>query len=95
MGYSPWGHKESDTTEQLNNVPIYIYMQGYWSGLPFPSLGDLLYLEIKPKSPSLQHRQTPYLLDSEPPGKHIIVCVHVCVCVCVCVTGRYLGVYLR
>ena len=60
-------------------------MQGYWSGLPFPSLGDLLYLEISPKSPSLQHWQTPYLLDSEPPGKHIIVCVHVWVCVSVCV----------
>ena len=24
MGYSPWGHKESDTTEQLNTVHIYI-----------------------------------------------------------------------
>ena len=22
-GYSPWGHKESDTTEQLNNKDIY------------------------------------------------------------------------
>ena len=24
MGYSPWAHKESDTTEQLNTVHIYI-----------------------------------------------------------------------
>ena len=61
MGYSPWGHKESDTTEQLNNVPIYIYthihihiyIQEYWSGLPLSSLGDLVYPEIKPKFPAL------------------------------------------
>ena len=24
MGYSPWGHKESDTTEQLNTAHIYV-----------------------------------------------------------------------
>ena len=33
-GYSPWGHKESDTTEQLNNnssskFPILCYFQAY------------------------------------------------------------------
>ena len=28
--------------------------QEYWSGLPFPSLGDLSYPEIKPASPALQ-----------------------------------------
>ena len=39
--------------------------QEYWSGLPFPSPGDLRNPEIKPRSPALQ---ADYLL-SEPPGK--------------------------
>ena len=39
--------------------------QEYWSGLPFPFLGDLPDLGIKPRSPALQ---TDSLL-SEPPGK--------------------------
>ena len=29
-------------------------MQGYWSGLPFPSSGDLLDVRIEPTSPTLQ-----------------------------------------
>ena len=33
--------------------------QEYWSGLPFPSLGNLPGLGIEPKSPA-----------AEPPGKH-------------------------
>ena len=40
--------------------------QDYWSGLPFPSLGDLPDPGIEPRSPALC-RQT--LLPSEPPGK--------------------------
>ena len=28
-GYSPWGHKESDTTEQLNNKDIYTNVTTY------------------------------------------------------------------
>ena len=39
--------------------------QEYWSGLPFPSPGDLPNLGIEPGSPALQ---TDALL-SEPPGK--------------------------
>ena len=39
--------------------------QGYWSGLPFPSPGDLPDPGIKPRSPALQA----YALPSEPPGK--------------------------
>ena len=31
----------------------YIHRQEYWSGLPFPSLGDLSKLGIKPESPAL------------------------------------------
>ena len=39
--------------------------QEYWSGLPFPSPGDLLDPGIEPGSPSLQADA----LTSEPPGK--------------------------
>ena len=39
--------------------------QEYWSGLPFPSPGDLPNLEIEPRSPALQADA----LTSEPPGK--------------------------
>ena len=39
--------------------------QEYWSGLPFPSLGDLPKPGIKPGSPALQIDTLPY----EPPGK--------------------------
>ena len=38
--------------------------QEYWSGLPFPSPGDLLDPGIKPTSPALQAEA----LTSEPPG---------------------------
>jgi len=39
--------------------------QGYWSGLPFPSPGDLPNPEIEPGSPALQADTLP----SDPPGK--------------------------
>ena len=39
--------------------------QEYWSGLPFPSPGDLPDPGIKPSSPALQADTLP----SEPPGK--------------------------
>ena len=39
--------------------------QEYWSGLPFPSLGDLLDPGIKPGYPALQADALP----SEPPGE--------------------------
>ena len=39
--------------------------QEYWSGLPFPSPGDLPNPGIKPRSPALQADSLP----SEPPGK--------------------------
>ena len=38
--------------------------QEYWSGLPFPSPGDLPYPEIEPGSPTLQTDSLP----AEPPG---------------------------
>ena len=40
--------------------------QEYWSGLPFPSLGDLPNPGIEPGSPALEADA----LTSEPPGKH-------------------------
>ena len=39
--------------------------QEYWSGLPFPSLGDFPDPGIEPRSPALQADALP----SEPPGK--------------------------
>ena len=33
--------------------------QGYWSGLPFPSLGDLPNPGIEPRSPALQTDSLP------------------------------------
>ena len=41
--------------------------QEYWSGLPFPSPGDLRDPGIKPRSPALQAD----VLTSEPPGKPV------------------------
>ena len=41
--------------------------QEYWSGLPFPSAGDLPYPGIESRSPTLQAD----LLPSEPPGNPI------------------------
>ena len=40
--------------------------QKYWSGLPFPSPGDLPNPEIEPGSPTLQADALP----PEPPGKN-------------------------
>ena len=42
--------------------------QEYWSGLPFPSPGDLPDPVIEPGSPTLQADA----LTSEPPGKPIV-----------------------
>ena len=41
--------------------------QDYWSGLPFPSLGDLPDPGIKPRSPTLVGR----FFTTEPPGKPV------------------------
>ena len=41
--------------------------QEYWSGLPFPSPGDLPNPGIEPRPPTLQAD----VLTSEPPGKPI------------------------
>ena len=57
--------------------------QEYWSGLPFPSPGDLPNPGIEPGCPSLQTDALP----SEPPGKPLLLllllshlsCVRLCV----------------
>ena len=41
--------------------------QEYWSGVPFPSPGDLPHPGIEPRSPTLQAGA---LITSEPPGKY-------------------------
>ena len=43
--------------------------QKHWSGLPFPSPGDLPDPGIKPRSPALQA----YSLLTEPPGKPMVI----------------------
>ena len=42
-------------------------IQEHWSGLPFPSPGDLPHPGIEPRSPALWADALP----SEPPGKHL------------------------
>ena len=49
----------------IKNYAYGFFRQEYWSGLPFPSPGDLPNPGIKPTSPALQADA----LSSEPPGK--------------------------
>ena len=49
-----------------------ILQQEYWSGLPFPSAGDLPDPEIKPRSPALQADSLPTELQGNPPKKNYI-----------------------
>ena len=43
-----------------------IFQQEYWSGLPFPALGDLLDPGIEPTSPALGGQ----FFTTAPPGKY-------------------------
>ena len=54
--------------------------QEYWSGLPFPSPGDLPKPAIEPRSPSLQVGSLPTEL---PVDTHISACINKCVSMCV------------
>ena len=56
--------------------PMGFSRQECWSGLPFPSPGDLPDPGVEPGSPALQADALP----SEPPGKPIIK-VECCVCI--------------
>ena len=53
------------TTVQQAPQSMGFSRQEYWSGLPFPSPGDLPDPGIEPRSPALQADA----LTSEPPGK--------------------------
>ena len=57
----------SDSLRPHHSLPAPLSMkfarQGYWSGLPFPSPGDLPDPGIEPRSPALQADS----LSSEPP----------------------------
>ena len=56
---TPW------TVANQTSLSMGFSRQEYWSGLPFPSPGDLPNPGIKPRSPALQADTLP----SEPPGK--------------------------
>ena len=58
---SPW------TVARQAPLSMGFSRQEYWSGLPFPSPGDLPNPRIKAGSPALQADSLP----SEPPGKPI------------------------
>ena len=62
-----------------HQVPLSVefFRQEYWSGLPFPSLGDLPHPGIEPGSPVLQADLLPY----EPPGKpeQGVLCFSMCI----------------
>ena len=60
--YSPWGLKELDTTERQTHFKS---RQEYWSGLPFPSPGELPNPGIEPRSPTMQAVSLP----AEPLGR--------------------------
>ena len=46
--------------------------QGYWSGLPFPSPGDLPNPGIEPGSPALQAGSLPTELQGKPIQKYML-----------------------
>ena len=50
--------------------------QEYWSGLPFPSPGDLPYPWIKPMSPALQIGESGFI--TEPPGNRFFHILLIC-----------------
>ena len=77
-----WAHMLSDLVKSLSRVRLFgtpwtvayqaplsmeFSRQEYWSGLPFPSPGDLPDPGIKPGSPALQADALP----SQPSGKPI------------------------
>ena len=57
---TPW------TVAHQASLSVGFTRQEYWSGLPFPTPGDLPDPGIEPRSPALQAEDA---LPSEPPGK--------------------------
>ena len=64
LGMTPW------TVTYQAPPSMEFSRQEYWSGLPFPSPGDLPDPGIKPGSPALEADA----LTSEPPGKPSFMC---------------------
>ena len=58
---TPW------TIAHKANLSMEFFRQEYWSGLPFPSSGDLPNSGIEPGSPALQADSLPL----EPLGKYL------------------------
>ena len=65
MGYSPWGHKESDTTERLT---LSLHFQSYGRG---PGQGSLpgADLSFAMKPPQAHHCSVPHTRSASP-GLH-------------------------
>ena len=63
----------SRTLDHQALLSMEVSRQEYWSGLPFPSPGDLPEPGIQPRSPALHADSLP----SELPGKHKIGCIRV------------------
>ena len=61
---------------RLLSLSMEFSRQEYWSGLPFPSSGDLPHPGIEPMSPALQADS----LLSAPPGKHKLAAVNKNIC---------------
>ena len=61
--------------------------QEYWSGLPFPSPGDLPDPGIEPGSPAFQVDA----LTSEPPGKPIIINIYLYILVFMFLFSKFLS----
>ena len=57
------------TAAQQAPLPMRFSRQGYWSGLPFPSPGDLPNPGIEPRSPALQADSSPTELQGKQKGK--------------------------
>ena len=60
--------------------------QEHWSGLSFPSPGDLPDPEIEPTSPALADG----FFTTEPPGKPAVRCIHIQF---PCITEEYSATY--
>ena len=63
---TPW------TVARWVPLPMGFSRQEYWSGLPFPPLGDLPNPGIEPGFPALQVDSLP----SEPLGKGVYICIY-------------------
>ena len=58
-------------TRLLSRQSVEFFRQEYWSGLPFPSPGDLPDPGVEPGSPALRADALP----SEPPGSNMCPCI--------------------